>query len=323
MRKRILAYIILAAAGLVASCTKNTVDLPDSRFISFAPVAEKSTKTIIDGTTYPDGESFVVSAYHEGVDLYFEDLTADYAITQNGTKLWETSESQYWPLDGSLTFNAFSPASAAESGVTIDADGISASEYTIQNTTQMTTDLCYASATVPDCANHPESVPLVFSHALSQVVFRVKAAAYYANTTISMTSLSLIGIYSVGDLSESAWENQSTEHTYSLSSVPTALTYSGTTPVAADVCNYLYLPQTFGPNAALRVGYSVTQRVSGTDYTLTNPPVSIPLSGSISQWEPGKKYIYTINIGMDNVITFTASAVGWQDSSDNIIVEEN
>ena len=321
MRKRHLAYIILAVAALLASCTKNTVDLPDSRFISFAPVAEKSTKTIIDGTTYPDGESFVVSAYHEGVDLYFEDLTAGYAITQNGTKLWETSESQYWPLDGSLTFNACSPASTAASGVTIDADGISASGFTIPD--QMTTDLCFASATVADCSDHPEYVSLVFSHALSQVVFQAKAAAYYANTTVSLTSLSLQGIYSVGDFTDGEWENQDTEHTYTLSNTSTALTYSGTTPVASNVCSYLYLPQTFGPNASLRVGYSITQRVSDTDYTLTNPPVSIPLSGSITQWEPGKKYIYTINIGMDNVITFTASAVGWVDNSDNIIVEEN
>ena len=321
MRKRHL-YIIVATvvAALASACMKDEADKP---VISFSPVASKATKAIISGNDYPTGESFVVSAYHEGVDLYFEDLTAGYAITQNGTKLWETSESQYWPLDGSLTFNAFSPASASASGVTIDADGISASDYTIQNTTQMTTDLCYASATVADCSDHPDYVSLVFSHALSQVVFRVKAAAYYANTTISMTSLSLIGIYSEADFSGGAWENQSTEHTYSLSSVPTALTYSGTTPVAADVCSYLYLPQTFGPNAALRVGYSITQRVSDTDYTLTNPPVSIPLSGSISQWEPGKKYIYTINIGMDNVITFTASAVGWQDENANIIVEEN
>lgn len=316
MRKRYL-YIIVATvvAALASACMKDEADKP---VISFSPVASKATKAIISGNDYPTGESFVVSAYHEGTDAYFEDLTASYNSTLH---LWETSESQYWPLGGSLTFNAYSPAAA--NGVSIDASGITASNYTIQTSEQMTTDLCYATATVDDCATHPDAVTLTFSHALSQVVFRVKAAAYYANTTISMTSLSLIGIYSEADFSGGAWENQSTEHTYSLSSVPTALTYSGTTPVAADVCSYLYLPQTFGPNAALRVGYSITQRVSDTDYTLTNPPVSIPLSGSISQWEPGKKYIYTINIGMDNVITFTASAVGWQDENANIIVEEN
>lgn len=311
--------IVIAALAMV-SCMKETIVTRDA--ITFAPVAEKSTKTIIDGTTYPDGKSFVVSAYHNGTDTYFSDLEAAYSITQDGTKLWETSTAEYWPLGGSLKFNAYSPASVSDiTDIAIDSDGISVTDYTIQTTDQMTTDLCYASATVPDCANHPESVPLVFSHALSQVVFRVKAAAYYTNTTISLTSLSLSGIYSVGDFSGGKWFiDQETEHTYTFSSVSTALTYSGTTPEVADVCNYLYLPQTFGPNAALRVGYSVTQRVSDTDYTLTNPPVSIPLSGSISKWEPGKKYIYTINIGMD-MITFTATAQGWTEANTGFVVE--
>ncbi|MBQ3983984.1 MAG: fimbrillin family protein, partial [Bacteroidales bacterium] len=217
-----MTYIILAAAAVTASCTKNTVDLPYGGAISFAPVAEKSTKAIIEGTTYPDGESFKVSAYHGGTDPYFVNLTADYSLTQNGTKLWETSSAQYWPLAGSLTFNAYSPSSA--SGVTITSAGVTATDYTIQTSAQMTTDLCYASATVADCANHPESVPLVFSHALSQVVFRVKAASYYANTTLTLNSLSIAGIYSVGDFTGSAWENQDTEYTYNLSSTPTNLT---------------------------------------------------------------------------------------------------
>lgn len=316
MRKRHL-YIIVATvvAALASACMKDEADKP---VISFSPVASKATKAIISGNDYPTGESFVVSAYHEGTDAYFEDLTASYNSTLH---LWETSESQYWPLGGSLTFNAYSPAAA--NGVSIDASGIIASNYTIQTSEQMTTDLCYATATVDDCATHPDAVTLTFSHALSQVVFRVKAADYYENTTLSMTSLSIGGIYSVGDFSEGAWENHDTEFTYTLSSTSTALTYSGTTPVVANVCSFLFLPQTFGPNAAMRVGYSIVQNIGGQEYTLTNPPVSIPLGSSLAAWEPGKKYIYTINIGMNNVITFTASTVGWQDENDNIIVEEN
>ena len=192
----------------------------------------------------------------------------------------------------------------------------------------MTTDLCYASASVADCANHPDSVPLTFSHALSQVVFRVKASDYYSTATstvtLSMTSLALKGIYSVGDLNQGTWENLGSEHNYTLSGTPTELTYNGSNqPETVDVCAYLFLPQELGPNAAISVGYNIVQRVSGTDYTLENTPVTIPLGSSLTQWEPGKKYIYTLNIGMNNVITFTASTVGWQDDGDNIIVEEN
>lgn len=320
MSKRILTYIFLVAAAVTASCTKNVIDLPSGGSISFAPVAEKSTKAIIEGTSYPATESFVVSAYHEGSDAYFEDLEASY---NNSIALWETSTAEYWPLAGSLDFIAYSPSSA--SGVTIDSDGVSASDYTIQTLAQMTTDLCYASATVADCSNHPESVPLVFNHALSQVVFRVKAADYYSNVSLSMTSLSMRGIYSVGDFTDTdGWENLNTEFNYALHNIPVTLTYDGSNaPVTTDICSYLFIPQELGSNAAIRVGYSVTQTISGTDYTLDNSPVTIPLGSSVTEWEAGKKYIYTLNIGLNNLITISASAVGWTDQPYEIIVEES
>ena len=321
MRHTRTIYII--GLILVSACSKSEVDKPDNS-ISFAPVAAKATKGIISGTTYPEGESFVVSAYHEGTDAYFEDLTASYSLTQNGTKLWATSDVQYWPLAGSLDFYAYSPASA---GLAIDAtNGVTATDYTVQNTTQMTTDLCYASATVADCANHPDAVPLTFSHALSQIVFRVKAAAYYTtNTTtvaLSMTSLSLSGIYSVGDFANGTWSNQESAQTYTLSNTTTALTYDGSNePNVIDLCAYLYLPQTISAEARLNVGYTISQTVSGTPYTVENPPVSIPLRNSVTEWQPGKKYIYTINIGLDNLITFTASTVAWDEVPGGVVVE--
>ena len=325
MKIRSVFLIYIIGIVLVSACSKSEVELPDNS-ISFTPVAAKATKAIISGASYPDGESFVVSAYHEGTDAYFENLTASYSLTQNGTKLWSTSESQYWPLGGSLDFHAYSPAAAA--GVSIDATGVAANDYTLQTEAQMTTDLCYASATVADCSAHPASVPLTFSHALAQIVFRVKAAAYYTtNTTtvaLSMTSLSLSGINSVGDFAAGAWTNQNTAYTYTLSNTETALTYDGeNAPQTSEVCSFLFLPQEIPADACIHVGYKVTQRSSGNDYTLENSPVAVRLAGSISDWQPGKKYIYTLSIGMDNVITFTASAVGWQDENANIIVEEN
>ena len=309
-------------AALGAACTKSTIDLND-RSIAFAPVASKTTKAIIEGASYPTSESFKVNAYLDGTDAYFLNQTARYSPSY---ELWETDESQYWPLDGSLSFHAYSPASV--SGVSLSADGFGATGYTIQTNAQMTTDLCYASATVADCSDHPQSVPLQFSHALSQVVFRVKAAAYYgtaqSSVAISMTSLSLSGIYSVGDFADGDWDNQDSEHAYTLSDSAIDLTYDqSNNPETTVVCSYLFLPQALGPNAAFTVGYTITQSVSGTDYTLENAPASYSLSGTVSQWEPGKKYIYTLIIGMNNLITFTASAVGWQDESQNIIVEEN
>ena len=319
-----LTYLLIAAAAIMASaCTRTHADKPDNS-IHFSPVAAKSTKAIISGTTYPTDESFVVSAYVNGTDSYFEDNLASYS---NASSLWETSESQYWPLSGSLDFVAYSPSSAQ--GISVSANGISAEDYTIVSGGQMTTDLCYAGATVADCSNHPEYVQLTFSHALSQIVFRVKAADYYTNSsrqvTISLTSLAMAGIYSVGDFSDGIWGNQESENTYSLSATPTPLTYDANDdPETVDICSYVYIPQELGPNAELRVGYQVKYTYPAAEPdSLVNAPVSIPLGSNVTEWQAGKKYIYTISIGMDNLITFTASAVGWLDENDNIIVEEN
>lgn len=322
MNNKVAIFVIATVAALAASsCVKIDQDPIVRESISFAPVAAKSTKAIISGNEYPTTESFKVSAFYEGTQTYFENLTASYS-----NPYWVTSTDEYWPLEGTLTFYSYSPASA--SGVSIDAtNGITATGYTIQNSTQMETDLCYASTTAIDCVAHPDEVALQFSHALSQVVFRVKAADYYSTATndvaLALTSLSLNGINSVGDFANGTWSNQDVLRDYTISNTATALTYTNQTPDLIDLASYLFIPQELGNNAALSVGYNIAQVSGNNNYTLTNPPVSIPLGGTITRWEPGKKYIYTLTIGMNNVITFTATAVGWQDDDYNIIVEEN
>ena len=310
MRNRRLYLIIAAAAVLLSGCVKSEIV---SNKISFAPVASKATRAIITGTTYPQEESFVVSAFHTGSAPYFEGMTASYSSTLN---LWATSEDQYWPLSGSLTFKAYSPSSLA--GVTINSSTgvITATDYTIDTPTKLTTDFCYGSYMVEDCSNHPSSVPLQFSHALAQVVFRVTAGGYYNDenrtVAISMTSLSLDNVYSVGDFSDGTWSNQETEHDYTLSSTTTALTYgAGNVPDTINICSYLLIPQTLSNTDSLTVGYTIAQTVNSTTFTFANEPVSIPLRGTITQWEPGKKYIYTISIGLNDNITFTATADTW------------
>ncbi len=315
MRKNLLYIYIVLAALFTAACVKSETDNTD-RLISFAPVAGKPTKAIIEGTTYPTSESFVVSAYHNGTAAYFEDQTASYNST---IALWETTIPQFWPLAGSLTFNAYSPSSI---NADITSSGVTVDDYTITTAEQLATDLLYASYTVADCASHPDAAAITFSHALSQVVFRVKASDYFANTTFAMTSLSLEGINSVGDFSVDSWSNQASEHTYTITSSSTALTYDANDePETITLGSYLFIPQDLGANAALNVGYSITQTVNSTDYTLTNPPVSINLGGTIVEWEPGKKYIYTLNIGLNNLITFTATAAEWREQEGGVVVE--
>lgn len=323
MKTRHAYLTFVAAAVLLSACTMTEIT---SSKISFAPVASKATRAIITGTVYPESEHFIVSAFHDGSAPYFERLEASYNST---IALWATSTDQYWPLGGSLTFKAYSPASAT--GLSIDqTNGVTATAYTVQTAQQMTTDLCYATATVADCSTHPESVPLTFSHALAQIVFRVKAADYYndANRTVSLSlkGLSLNNIYSVGDFADGTWSNHDDLHEYTLSSATTPLTYNqSNAPDTIDICAYLLLPQTLSQavdaKASLTVSYSIVQTLNSATFTFENAPVTIPLRGTITQWEPGRKYIYTLSIGLNDNITFTATTDAWTTAEGGVTVE--
>lgn len=308
--------ILVIAAALAAAALPSCVRTENhGSAIAFSPVASKATKAIISGATYPEGESFAVSAYYNGSSAYFQNLVAT-----KGTTYWETASTEYWPLSGTLEFLAYSPSSA--SGINITSSGISATDYTIQSAAAMQTDLCFAGATVTNCASHPESVPLTFSHALSQVVIRAKAADYYttdSNTvSLALTSLSLSGIYSVADFSAGSWSNWESEYSYTISSTSTALTYNqNRQPETVELGSYLLLPQTLSANAALSLSYSITQSNLGT---LTNPVV-LNLGNSITEWLPGKKYIITLTVGMNDFITFTASAHDWAEENGGFVVE--
>ena len=54
---------------------------------------------------------------------------------------------------------------------------------------------------------------------------------------------------------------------------------------------------------------------------MTNSPVTIGLNSTIAEWEPGKKYIYTLSIGLNNLITFTATAADWTEQGGGVVVE--
>ena len=60
----------ILAVGAIVACTKSEVNYEDASEISFAPVASTATKAAvygsIDGTTYPENETFYVWGYWQG-----------------------------------------------------------------------------------------------------------------------------------------------------------------------------------------------------------------------------------------------------------------
>ena len=107
----------------LAACTKNEVEKTKEHLINFNTVAMKATKAPIAGTTYSyDLPSFGVFAYYLASGSWSTSAANSSAVSYmddvevafNDTKdIWAPTSTYYWPLEGSLTFIAYSPKSAA------------------------------------------------------------------------------------------------------------------------------------------------------------------------------------------------------------------
>ena len=319
--------IVIAALAMV-SCMKETIVERDA--ISFAPVASKTTKAIIEGNDYPDNVPFAVSAFYNGSALYFSDVTARPTAALN---CWETTSPEYWPLDGSLTFYAYSPGTSA-GATTSAATGVAFSNYTVDHET----DLCIASYTESNCAQRASStVPLQFTHALSQIVVKIRQTQNYnaeinnkSNiVAITVNELSLKDMYvnaAFTQLPTPTWsitqQSETGEYEFSLGNSGLALTAGA---AAQQVGLLLTIPQSL-EGVCLHTVYTVTQTVTDNTTSETNvftvtTPVDIPLSQNLSSWACGKKYIYTLSYGLEP-IEIQASTVEWVADGGEIIVEE-
>lgn len=330
MRTRHALIYVFVGAALAGACTKSEIQLPDD-VIAFAPVTAKVTKAIIDDNVYPLNVPFVVSAYHNGTNEYFNNLSASYI--QNSDNIWETSSAEYWPLGGSLTFYAYSPGSLT-GATTSAATGVAFSNYTLDPAT----DLCIASYTESDCAQRADdTVPLQFSHALSQIVVKIRQTQNYnaeinnkSNiVVITVDELSLKDMYvnaAFAQLPTPTWsiteQSETGEYEFSLGNSGYVLTPGA---AAQQVGRLLTIPQSL-EGICLHTVYTVRQTVTdnSTDETTVfsvTTPVDIPLSQYLSSWACGRKYIYTLSYGLDP-IEVQASTVDWVPDGGEIIVEE-
>ena len=199
--KKLLILAAMASAALV-SCVKNepAPSVTDRQEITFAPpVVGVTTKGNIDlPTAYPNTESFGVFAYYyaDKYDTFSEDaiymndvtVTAENNNTSIGentaTHTWQPEENYYWPKTGSLTFVAYSPASINDGQTKIashDVSGIKFTGYQVPETANqdlMVSDRTYDAVESNQDINKDKYywVDIKFNHALSAVLFKVKAA---------------------------------------------------------------------------------------------------------------------------------------------------
>lgn len=363
--KKSLLFAALAVVAM-ASCTKNELKVPSTgsdAVISFQPVVANATKaTYLTTANMKDAcTSFGVFAWYAEPTLvagstttaYMDNVTVNYDSskddTTDGSGAWKPSENYYWPKNGTLSFDAYAPASAHATTpglgtgkvASTAANGLKIENYTVAELANQY-DLLYSTRTLnksksTDGTNTTyDGVDIAFHHALSAVEVTAKTKDDYSDA-IKLTKITILYAQNKGEFNQNMnnavtegtpeWTNNDTEVSYVLFSgdqalSTTALT-SSTTPA---ISNAILLPQSFthSPNkVSIKVDYSIKHGSSSYLPQTQTFDLSATTVSSVAQtgWEMGKRYTYNFIFSLEDIY-FAPSVDIWDDITvDNIDVK--
>ncbi|MBQ5573469.1 MAG: fimbrillin family protein [Bacteroidaceae bacterium] len=222
-------FIAAVAAMVLAGCTKDE-SIVEQQEIGFQPLAYKASQTkvnVITGATYgTDAPSFGLFAYQLADGKNFDANKADAKLYIDNKEVsytdenWRTNPKSFWPLQGSLTFIAYSPYSINQdvdvdyniNVVNDNAGNVTSanSVLTISNFVAGTTDqkdLMWSTPTKDKTANETNydadgqnattynGVPILFNHALCRIKITAKTADDYSRfATYNLKQIQVVGL---------------------------------------------------------------------------------------------------------------------------------
>lgn len=254
---------------------------------------------------------------------------------------WTYTNTSYW-IDGhTFSFFGFHPYTNGvirRSNDIIDASvkiGTSIS-YTVPINIPYAADDDFMTAYTTELANkqsYPESVNMTFAHKLSKIDFKIKSDEPLHSYVIK--EIGFTGISRTGSLNAVCTLGASKSYSETISSTPEnrRVTRTGLSVVvnnvdtAVEVLNtedsqgnvidggLLVIPQDIVEGQAkLTIGYTYTQKDNNGNITDTRDltlEIDIPTS-TISRWESGKSYTYTLTLQVDdNVYISTPMVEAW------------
>ena len=314
---------ILGLAGLMVlgACTNDEViDVKQTGSIDLRPLIENSTRAT--ATTVANLGSFKVDVL-KGTETYGAMTVTG---SDNGTK-WTTSPLTYWPSNASQQLDFYAYAPTTTEGVTINGTDKKITSYTPSTTVAAQKDLVIAYNTGTKTANEASGVPLLFKHALSQI--EVKAKCANANMKVEIIGVKVVSVAKDGtftfptattqsgtghELALGLWNTASSQKTAYMvrNSAPVELTQTAQSLMPSTSGTFMLIPQAITPwnkqNNSTTAGSYISvlcriSNVSGDNETLIFPTtagkygfsaVAIGTTDSDKTWEPGKKYIYTL-----------------------------
>lgn len=251
-----------------------------------------------------------------------------------------------------LTFAAYSPSEANQFSPTYSGSGLSLTGFTPKSNVADQYDLMYSSRSynrtestnqLTSGTGHTTSsydgVDILFHHALSSINFKAKTAANYPNTEIKIKKITINNAYTKADFKE----NITNEEVANFASAPywsnfqTPTNYvvydSETDALSTTVTELLGKPALLIPqkmngsdassNAEIKVTVNYTIKVGDGEAVAQTGIVSFVNgnngdyftdgTNAIVAWEKGKRYTYTISIGLNNIIYFSPEVDNWDD----------
>lgn len=315
MKKSLI--IALGAIALVA-CTKTSVSYEQTGEIGFAPVVRKnSTKAAVEGTAFPEQNIKVFGYYDNSMRVGSSYASGNFAVeylpgvefAKKGATWAGATTPYYWPKTGSMLFAGYSPVDFAGVTFTLASNKFSVAECP-QPEFSATKDLLYAGYTTSVLGG---TAPMTFSHALSWVTVKAKAAA--ANQ-IKITNIKFVGLaekgYSAG---LPAWTVSGTKDQLNVFAPTSAFAVpAAETLVESNENCGLVFPQDLENAAEIVVSYEMN---NGAGQWFAQAPFVQKLNSlksgtdTINKWEAGKHYTYIINF---------STIAGGPDSSNEITI---
>lgn len=317
-------FILAAAAVALASCSSDDLISENAAAkggqpveIGVMPVAQTATRAkIIENGVFPTDLDMYVSAYDKTNTFdhisgaKFSHNWAGGASSGTNNYWGGNPNPYYWPLSPAyLNFLAYAnfngtdgnPVTGATWNATHAAAGVELAMSDNYPTATAQKDLLYAigNAEVKQAGNAliiPDKVDMVFKHALSNIVFRVKAnstvEAAGGTGAITVKNVTIKGAYFSG--------TATINHTG----------YNAETGQAATLnwTNLGYHTSADADNSVTESQAAITQTLSKDDYTQVGEVVVVPKMSAVDTYEEGAFTSFTITYalnGKDYTYTYT------------------
>ena len=232
-------------------------------------------------------------------------------VTCGADNQWTYAPAKYWDRTSTYEFYAAFPYSANPI-FNKDTRLFNIAGFTVQDTARDQVDVMIAHRIK---GHKPHNiVNLIFSHALSNVSFTVKASSGFNTdgiTKIVVTGFDVTGLYSKGSFAQTGWSDDvftgswdpDVTSVYDLPEVKNQEYVIGSTTPLVLAQDLLLLPQTFAADASINITFKLVYS-DNTECAFSRNIVMNKIMGAktgstpaaITRWDPNSKYNYDIAI---------------------------